>query len=100
MSDTESVTSEVDTTAELIVAFTLTITSKVTAPNGVGRRASSKANKETKSKEGPFSFAATLDNYLDFQRQCLIKHKQDEKFKVPSELQVFKFKYYFTPGRP
>lgn len=107
MSDTGSTHSEVDTTKELTVGFLLTITSKVTVAashagtnNSTRGRASTKTNKETKSKEGPFTFAASLDSYLSFLRLCLSIHKQDDKFKVPSEQQAFKFRYYFTPGRP
>lgn len=102
MSDADSTHSEVDVTGELTVAYTLTIASTVTSTaNSTGsRKSSSKTQKETKSKEGPFTFAATSTNYLAFLRQCLIKHKQDSKFKVPTELQAFKFKYYFAPGRP
>lgn len=101
MLDNESTHSEVDTTEELTVAFTLTITSTVTASNGNGtRKAMAKTHKETKTKESPYTFAATSANYLEFLRQCLAKHKQDEKFKVPTEQQAFTFKYHFHPGRP
>lgn len=107
MSDTGSTHSEVDTTKELTVGFLLTITSKVTVASHAGTtnnssrgRASTKTNKEIKSKEGPFTFAASLDSYLGFLRLCLSIHKQDDKFKVPSEKEAFKFRYYFTPGRP
>lgn len=101
MSDIGSIHSEVDTTKELTVGFVLTITSKVTAPHAPGtRRTTTKTHKETKSKEGLFTFIATLDNYLDFLRLCLTIHKQDEKYTVATERQAFKFKYYFSPGRP
>ena len=98
MSDTESTHSEVDKTGELTVAIILTVTSTVTNTAANGARKST-TKKETKTKEDHFTFAASQESYLDFLRQCLAKHKQDEKYKVLSEQQAFKFRYYFQPGR-